>query len=76
MPILIQIVIFYIILLFVAPTLAKKIATIIGTIIFAMVLFYLSEKYNNDIQSWQPYTIFGLTFAPLILIWVRYYASR
>lgn len=68
--------IFYILLLFLAPKFAKKIATIIGTIILAFVLYYLSEKFNGTIQSWQPYTMLGLTFAPIIFLWVRYYGSK
>lgn len=76
MPFFFEIGAFYLVILIFAPKLAKKIATIIGAIIFAFVMFYFSEKYNAGIQSWQPYIIFGLTLIPTIIVWVRYYGSK
>lgn len=77
MIVLIEIVLFYIALLILAPNLAKNIATILGLLLISVILFYFSAKYNEQIQSWKAFSIFGMTFMPvLVLIWRAYVEEK
>lgn len=74
---ILEIIAVYLILLWIAPNLAKNIAVCLGLIILGFILFYLSAKYNTQIQSWKAFSMFGFTFLPVfILIWRAYVEKK
>lgn len=74
---IIEITLVYLLLLWLAPNLAKNIATIVGLFIVGILLFYFSAKYNEQIHSWRAFQMFGMTFAPVfILVWRAYVEKK